>query len=100
LAAVEAMALGAPPVAAAHGSFRELVTDEVDGALFRAGDPGDLARVLTDIEAHPERYEEYGAHAKKTYEQRHDPAASMRQLIDIYEYAIANPVSANLKGGS
>jgi glycosyltransferase involved in cell wall biosynthesis len=100
LAAVEAMALGVPPVAAAHGSFRELVTDGVDGALFRAGDPRELARVLLDIEAHPERYEEFGAQARNTYERRHDPAVSMRELTDIYEYAMANPVSDKPKGES
>lgn len=100
LAAVEAMALGVPPVAAAHGSFRELVTDGVDGALFRAGDPRELARVLLDIEAHPERYEELGAHARNTYERRHDPAVSMRELTDIYQYAMANPVSGKPKGES
>ncbi len=100
LAAVEAMALGVPPVAAAHGSFRELVTDGVDGALFRAGDPGGLARVLLDIDAHPEHYEELGAQARKTYEQRHDPAASMRELTGIYEYAMANPVAEKPREGS
>ena len=39
LVAIEAMALGVPPVAAAHGSFPELITPDVDGALFRPGDP-------------------------------------------------------------
>ena len=65
LAAVEAMALGVPPVAAAHGSFPELIDDGVDGALFRAGDPHDLARVLMDIGSHPERYAEYGSTGEK-----------------------------------
>jgi glycosyltransferase involved in cell wall biosynthesis len=92
LAAVEAMALGVPPVAVAHGSFPELVSDGIDGVLFRSGDPDDLARVLSDIEAYPERYAEYGERARKTYEQRFDPATSMRRLIEIYEYVIANPI--------
>jgi hypothetical protein len=33
------MALGVAPVAAAHGAFPELITDGVDGVLFRPGDP-------------------------------------------------------------
>jgi glycosyltransferase involved in cell wall biosynthesis len=91
LAAVEAMALGVPPVAAGHGSFTELVTDGVDGALFRPGDPAALAAVLADVGTRPERYAEYGRQARKTYEQRFDPAESMQSLLKIYEYAIANP---------
>jgi glycosyltransferase involved in cell wall biosynthesis len=91
LPAVEAMALGVPPVAAAHGSFPELIADGEDGALFHAGEPNDLARVLRDIDSHPERYDEYGRQARKKYEQQFDPAASMRKLVEIYEYAIANP---------
>ena len=48
LAAVEAMALGVPPVAAGHGSFPELITPGADGALFRPGDPGALASAMAD----------------------------------------------------
>ena len=39
LVAVEAMAAGAPPIAAEHGSFVELITPGVDGVLFLPGDP-------------------------------------------------------------
>ena len=94
LAAVEAMALGVPPVASGHGSFTELVTDGVDGALFRPGDPAALAAVLADIDTRPERYAEYGRQARKTYQQRFDPVESMQRLLKIYEYAIANPAPA------
>ena len=41
LVAIEAMALGVPPVAADHGSFPELITPGVDGAL-EAGAPQHL----------------------------------------------------------
>jgi glycosyltransferase involved in cell wall biosynthesis len=92
LAAVEAMALGTPPIAAGHGSFRELITDGVDGVLFHPGDPEALARVLGDVATAPARFEEYGKQARKTYEQRFDPADSIRKLVDIYQFAIANPV--------
>jgi glycosyltransferase involved in cell wall biosynthesis len=91
LAAVEAMALGVPPVAAGHGSFTELISDGLDGALFRPGDPEALAWMLADVDIHPERYAEYGRQARKTYEQRFDPADSLRKLLQIYDYAMANP---------
>ena len=92
LAAVEAMALGVAPVAAAHGAFPELITDGVDGVLFRPGDPAALAEVLGLADANRGEFEEYGAMARKTYEQRFDPADSLRELLEIYRYAIANPV--------
>ncbi len=92
LAAVEAMAMGVAPVAAAHGAFPEIITDGMDGVLFRPGDPAALADVLRQADADCERFEEYGARARKTYEQRFDPADSLRGLLEIYRYAIANPL--------
>jgi len=40
------MALGVAPVAAGHGAFPELITDGVDGVLFRPGDPAALAAAV------------------------------------------------------
>lgn len=92
LAAVEAMALGVAPVAAAHGSFPEIITDRIDGALFNPGDPVALSAVLETVDREPGLFEEYGLRGRKTYEQRFDPADSLRQLLDIYRYATENPV--------
>jgi glycosyltransferase involved in cell wall biosynthesis len=92
LAAVEAMALGVAPVAAGHGAFPELITDGVDGMLFRPGDPAALAAAFKLADKNDEIFKEYGAQARKTYEQRFDPQDSLRQLVDIYRYAIDHPV--------
>jgi glycosyltransferase involved in cell wall biosynthesis len=92
LVAIEAMAAGVPPVAAGHGSFTELITPGVDGMLFSPGDPAALALAIADADQNPERYEEYGDQARKTYEQRFDPERSMAELLGIYRFAIANPV--------
>jgi glycosyltransferase involved in cell wall biosynthesis len=92
LAAVEAMALGVAPVAAGHGAFPELITDGVDGVLFRPGDPASLAAAVELADKDNRVFEEYGIQARKTYEQRFDPEESLRRLIDIYKYAIGNPV--------
>lgn len=91
LAAVEAMAQGVAPLAAAHGSFPELITDGVDGVLFRAGDPAALAAALADADANDKAFDEYGAQARKAYEQRFSPGDSLAALLGIYEYAIAHP---------
>jgi glycosyltransferase involved in cell wall biosynthesis len=93
LAAVEAMAVGVPPVAAGHGALVEIVTPDVDGVLFRPGDTTSLAAALADVDAYPERYEAYGEQARKTYEQRFSPERNLEQLLSIYRFAIAHPIS-------
>ena len=92
LVVVEAMALGVPPVATAHGSFTELITNGVDGVLFRPGDPAALGQAVADIAAEPARYATYGRQARETYAKRFDPERNLNQLIEIYRYAIDHPV--------
>lgn len=92
LVVAEAMAVGTPPVAAAHGSFPELVTPGRDGALFAPGDPDDLARVVADVDAYPERYEAYGRRGVSTFAERFDVRHNLEHLLDIYRFAVANPV--------
>ncbi|HEX6444303.1 MAG TPA: glycosyltransferase [Streptosporangiales bacterium] len=91
LVVVEAMAAGVPAVAAAHGSFPELVTEGRDGVLFRPGDADDLARALHEVDRDPERLAAYGREARRTYERRFDVQANVDQLLDIYEFAVRNP---------
>lgn len=100
LAAVEAMALGVAPIAAGHGSFPELITDGVDGMLFGPGDPAALAVALSRADTDDKLFEEYGAQARKSYEQRFDPADSLRQLLSIYQFAIEHPVLWILTGSA
>ena len=91
LVAVEAMAAGTAPIATGHGSFTELITPGVDGVLFPPGDAAALGLALADAQDHPEQYETYGDHARKSYEQRFDPEQNLEQLIGIYRYAITHP---------
>jgi glycosyltransferase involved in cell wall biosynthesis len=91
LVAVESMAAGTAPIATGHGSFTELITPGVDGVLFPPGDAAALGLALADAHDHPEQYETYGDHARKSYEQRFDPEQNLEQLIGIYEYAITHP---------
>jgi glycosyltransferase involved in cell wall biosynthesis len=91
LVAVEAMAAGTPPIAAGHGSFTELISPGVDGVLFPPGDAAALGLALADAQSHPEQYETYGDHARKSYEQRFDPVQNLEQLVEIYRYAMNHP---------
>jgi glycosyltransferase involved in cell wall biosynthesis len=91
LVAIEAMALGVPPVAASHGAFTELITPGVDGTLFTPGNPQALATALTDIDNNPRRYHTYGEQARDTYTKKFDPDRNIDQLLEIYRFAITNP---------
>ncbi|MBO0828025.1 MAG: glycosyltransferase [Streptosporangiales bacterium] len=91
LVAVEAMAVGVPSIAAAHGSFPDLVTDGRDGVLFRPGDAAELARAFTAVDRDPDRFAAYGLEARRTYETRFDVATNVDQLLGIYRFAVHNP---------
>ncbi len=99
LVVVEAMAAGTAPIAAQRGSFTELITDGVDGALFTAADPAALASVIGDVEARPQIYEAYGQRARETYEHRFNPEHSIKHLLEIYNFAISNPAPGPGKPG-
>ena len=51
LVAVEAMAAGVPPIAAARGAFPELISDGIDGVLFEPGNSTSLAGALHDVDS-------------------------------------------------
>ena len=89
------MAAGVAPLAPARGSFPELVTDGVDGALFEPDDPGALARVLHDVDLHPGRYAELGARGRHTYEERFRPDANVEQLLGVYRFATSHPIGGH-----
>jgi len=94
LVAVEAMAAGVAPVAAARGAFPELISDGTDGVLFEPGNAASLARALHDVDSHPARYREYGRAARRTYQRRFDPDRNIEKLLEIYRFASDRPVFA------
>lgn len=89
----EAMAAGVPPVAAAHGSFRELIDHGVDGILFPPGDVSALASVFKNIAAQPSLYLELGDAARETYHRRFSERSNIARLVQIYRFAIDNIAS-------
>jgi glycosyltransferase involved in cell wall biosynthesis len=94
MVATEAMAVGTPPVASAHGAFPELVTERVDGALFPPTDLDALVDIVSDIDDHPQRWQTYGERARQTYSNRFTAEVSIARLLDIYRFAIANRIEA------
>ncbi|MDQ4142429.1 MAG: glycosyltransferase [Actinomycetota bacterium] len=95
LIAVEAMAAGVPPIAAAHGSFPELISDGVDGVLFPAGDASALGGIFQDLEQDRERFRALGRAARVTFERRFTEERNVSQLLDIYRFAIDHPACPN-----
>jgi glycosyltransferase involved in cell wall biosynthesis len=92
LVAVEAMAAMVAPIAPARGSFPELVTHGVDGLLVQPGDPTALADALEEADRDPQRFVTMGRRARETYECRFRPETNVDQLLDIYRFAVSNPV--------
>jgi glycosyltransferase involved in cell wall biosynthesis len=91
LVAVEAMAAGVAPLAPASGSFPELVSDGVDGMLFRPGDPESIAMALCAVDRDPAHFIELGRKGRVTHEQRFGPEANVEQLLGIYRFAVDRP---------
>ena len=60
IASLEAMACGRPMLLANAVALPELVSQGVNGYLFRPGDPADAARYMTVLADHPERWAEMG----------------------------------------
>jgi glycosyltransferase involved in cell wall biosynthesis len=96
LVAIEAMSSGVAPIAPARGSFPELITDGVDGALFAPNDHRDLARVLADVDRDPARYNALGERAVATCAEQFSRKRNLEQLLEIYRFAIDHPQ----KGGA
>ncbi|MFI0235145.1 glycosyltransferase [Streptomyces sp. NPDC016845] len=90
LVVVEAMAAGVPAVAAAHGSFVELVDDGVTGLLHTPGDSASLADGIRRIAAERGRNQEMGRAARSRYERGFSPAVGLERLEEGYRAVIAD----------
>ena len=61
IASLEAMASGLPLLAARARALPELVTDGLNGYLFKPGDAADAARCMALLADHPENWAKMGA---------------------------------------
>ncbi|MGH2447102.1 MAG: glycosyltransferase [Chloroflexota bacterium] len=95
LVALEAMALGVPPIVSDRGALPEIVAHGRVGVVFRAGDVKGLAGLLRDVDVYPDRYRHLGTLARAEYAHTFDPARNLEQLLAIYSFAVANPIFAN-----
>ncbi|WP_026498308.1 glycosyltransferase family 4 protein [Butyrivibrio sp. WCD2001] len=81
----EAMLLGVPVVAADTGGIPDMLEKNVDGLLFEAGNPEDLAKCIRQMFREPVIAAVYGDNARKHAMITHDPAANFKRLVEIYK---------------
>ncbi|HEX3758752.1 MAG TPA: glycosyltransferase [Kofleriaceae bacterium] len=91
IATLEAMAAGLPVLAAAAGALPELVTDGVNGALFRANDPAAAAAALATLLAAPAADRRAMSCASRARAARHDLAFTVDAYRALYAELIAWP---------
>lgn len=87
---VEALAKGTPAVASRMGAMIEVIEEGRTGLLFEPGNPADLAAKVRELlSADATRREATRRAARERYEQRYTAEANYRQLMSIYERALA-----------
>ncbi|HMJ74954.1 MAG TPA: glycosyltransferase family 4 protein [Iamia sp.] len=80
LVPIEAMACGTPVAATGVGGSSEFLVDGTNCVLFRPGDPEDLARVVAELAADPDRRAALVAGGHRTAE-----AMDVERLVDVME---------------
>lgn len=86
----EALAAGRPVITSRLGALSESVRDGVDGALFEAASPSDLARVLGEVVEDPALLERWAAAIQPV----HSMAMQAEELLERYEQLIADATIA------
>ena len=86
---VEAFACGLPVIASRLGSLAEIVEDGRTGLLFGPGSAEDLALKMAWAEANPAAMRGMGQNARCEYEMKYTADINYRQLMSIYEEAVA-----------
>lgn len=89
LTLAEAFASGLPAVVSGMGSPEEIVWHGETGIHVRPNDPQSLRAAVRDLIARPEKIERMGRFARKTYVMRYSPDVNYRELMAIYERALA-----------
>ncbi|MFD0481063.1 glycosyltransferase family 4 protein [Kineococcus sp. GCM10028916] len=85
---VEAMAAGAPVVAADLGAFRRVLGDGEFGRVFTLGDAASAAEAVLDLLAHPAQRLALGAAGQRAAA-RYDWSVVAAQVLTVYETVVA-----------
>jgi glycosyltransferase involved in cell wall biosynthesis len=95
---IEGLAAGLPVLASAEGGPTEIITHDVDGLLYPAGDVGALATLLGQVAADEAQRARLGA-AGLRRARDFDPAVLAEQLVRIYAVATSAPITRDSPSG-
>jgi len=70
------------------GASAELVTPEITGMHFRAGDAADLAAKVRELTHDPARLKRMREPARAEYQQKYNSDLSHKTLVSIYDRAM------------
>ena len=84
LVMLRALAAGRPVLCSDLENLREVVVPAGAGSAFPTGSPEGLTRVVRSLVANPERLRQMGKQARRLYELRHTPQASLTALERTY----------------
>ncbi|GJE75647.1 glycosyltransferase family 4 protein [Methylorubrum suomiense] len=87
---VEAFSAGTPVIVSRTGSLAEVIEDGVTGLHAEPGDAADLARVMDRMLGDPAAARRMGEAARRKYERDWSEATTTRQLLAIYDEAVAS----------
>ena len=82
---VEAFACGLPVIASRLGALADLVQDGVNGLLFEAGNPEDLAAKMRWAQLNASTMHQMGRNARANYEENYTAASNYSKTMSIYE---------------
>jgi glycosyltransferase involved in cell wall biosynthesis len=88
IVALEAMAAGAPTVAARTGGLAEILADTDAGLLFEPGDPNDLADQLEAVLTNPAVAQSLQGNAATLVAERYSWDAIAVSTVDVYRQAL------------
>lgn len=83
LAVIEAMAAGVPCIGADSGGIREIITDGIDGLLFRPGDSDDLAAMIRVLYESREKSGLFAARGREKVKEKFDIEKTVRETEKI-----------------
>jgi glycosyltransferase involved in cell wall biosynthesis len=99
IASLEAMACGRPVLAANAVALPELVSDGINGYLFRPGNDLDAARCMEKLADHPELWPGMGAVSFERAQQ-HSLEVVLQRNETLYEMVLSGSVVPELKNQS
>ena len=95
MTAVEALAAGAPLVAAEVGGLAEMLRDGESALTFAAGDASALARRLREVLASPSLAARIAAGGRRLFEARYEPVTVAEQAVAFYEGVVTRHRAAS-----